>query len=524
MTPELFDQLNREVPRGLSTPQLRSKVHIWTKRDERDLAGYGRKFLPPEARRALEELESCESLSEPDDFPWRPPKAPVRLPTLNYLHITQAYFPIGYVLRAFAPDVQMVFVQFIEGQHQPFLLDRENGLLKAVHPGELRTKILEAGIPAGTHLWLEYEGSEKYRIGPRRLPFKRMVPCRLAHLEDDHLHIEHTQISMRYEGDPALFKADMRLEDMEALLAEASRVDLSVRDAMISAMQEICATDPSHRTHWLDLLNAVFLKRVCSPSSVLFLLYTQPCFVPLGGGYFRYKATPVASVTNIPKRTDRLSQLWDGLLSNPVLPDPLTNERTIVRSRLEVPSQVSPTLAPDLELPSLLSQPERESEISMTALPFVTVEEKRMESLVLSNYEPDRFTTQTEAAVPMSEDRKEDPEGLSYRQEELEDAEPSALSVSAGETNSESEASAYVPFEDAPAEFSFFSPTLGLKPRPAWVNAPVPPNPPNPNTADTRHFVYRPKIPIRPLHKQPFYRRVFFYLRGWLSRIFRKTA
>ena len=523
-TPELFNQLNREVPRGLSTPQLRSKVHIWTKRDEQDLAGYGRKFMPTEARRALEELESGESLSELDASPWRPPKAPVRLPTLNYLHITQAYFPVGYVLRAFAPDVQMFFVQFIDGNHQPFLLDRENGLLKAIHPGKLGTKILEDGIPAGTTLWLEYEGSEKYRIAPQRLPFKRMVPCKLAHLQDGDLHIESIQISMRYKGAPSLFKADMRFEEIEALSAEASRVNLSVRDAMIYAMQEICATDLSHRAHWLDILNAVFLKRVSSPNSVLFLLYTQPCFEPLGGGYFRYKPTPVASVTNIHKRTDRLSQLWEGLLSNPVLPDPLAKERATVRARLEVRYPVSPTLAPDLELPSLLSQPETKPAMSVTALPFVTVEEKRIESLLLSHYEPDRFTTRIEAAVLMSEDGTENPEGLSYRQGGLEDAEHSALSVSAGETNSENEASAYVPFEDAHAEFSFFSPTLGLEPRPAWVNAPVQPNSPVPNIADTRRLVYRTKIPIRPLHKQPFYRRVFFYLRGWLSRAFRKIA
>ena len=244
-TPELFNQLNRDVPRGLSTPQLRSKVHVWTKRDKQDLAGYGRKIISPEALRALEELEFGERLPEPDDFPWRPPKAPLRLPALNYLHITQSYFPVGYLLGAFAPDVQMVFLQFMDGPHQPFLLDRENGLLKAIYPGGLRAKILEAGIPAGTHLWLEHEKNEKYRIAPRRLPFKRMVPCKLAQLEKGQLHIQPIQISMRYEGAPTLFKADLRSEEIEALFAEASRVNFNLRVAMISAMQEICATDPS---------------------------------------------------------------------------------------------------------------------------------------------------------------------------------------------------------------------------------------------------------------------------------------
>ena len=38
------------------------------------------------------------------------------------------------------------------------------------------------------------------------------------------------------------------------------------------------------------------------------------------------------------------------------------------------------------------------------------------------------------------------------------------------------------------------------------------------NTINTRRFApRRTKIPIRPLHKQPFYRRFLFYLRRWLS-------
>ena len=147
--------------------------------------------------------------------------------------------------------------------------------------------------------------------------------------------------------------------------------------------------------------------------------------------------------------------------------------------------------------------------------------EKRLESLLLSNYESDFFTTRTDAIVPLSEQGRDDPEGLSYGQGEREDAQPSALSVE--EANSESEGSSSVPFEDAHVEFSFLSPTLGPERRPAWVNAPVQPNPPYPNTADPRRLVYRSKIPIHPLHKQAFYRRILFFLRGWLSRRFRKT-
>ena len=40
------------------------------------------------------------------------------------------------------------------------------------------------------------------------------------------------------------------------------------------------------------------------------------------------------------------------------------------------------------------------------------------------------------------------------------------------------------------------------------------------DTTNMRRPVYGPKIPVRPLHKRPFYQRIFFYL----SRIFRKTT
>jgi hypothetical protein len=401
-TPELFHQLNREMPGGLPAVPIRSRVTGHTKRDEQDLAGYDSKFMPAEARRTLEELGIGEKPSTPEASPWRPPKEAVQLPALNYLHITQAYFPVCTVLRAFGPHVQMVFIQFIHGDDQPFLLDREHGLLKAVHPQILQTRILEHDLPAGTSLWLEYQGGERYRIAPRLLPFKRRVTCKLAYLGNGQLHIEHTQISMRYEGAPSLFKTSMRFEEIEALLAEASRADLSVRDAMIYAMQEICGTDPDGRAHWLDLFNTVFLKRICSPRAISSLLYTQPCFESLGGGFFRYKPM-VEVVTKMRKRNDRLSQLWDDLLSDRVPLHPVVNERITVTADFEASDPISAPFAPDLERVSLLSVPETEPESFVTAPSYAVVEEdtatitvleeeEGIELLLVSTYEPDPFT------------------------------------------------------------------------------------------------------------------------------------
>jgi hypothetical protein len=531
-TPELFNQLNREVPQGLPTPPIRSNMPIWTKRDKKDLAGYDGKFMPAEAQRALEELGIVERLPELEESPWRPPKGSVRLPALNYLHITQAYFPVGLVLHSFAPDVEMVFVQFINSHHQPFLLDRENGLLKAVHPEELRTRILKEGIPAGTYLWLEYEGNARYRIAPRLLPFKRLVSCKLADLAHGHLHIEHTQISMMYEGDPSLFKTNMRFEEIEALFAEAGRVALSVRDALIYAMQELCATDPDHRAHRLDLSNAVFLQRMCSPHSVSLLLYTQPCFEQLGGGYFRYKPTPDAPVSNPRKRKDRLSKLWDNLRSNPVAPNPVAEERTTVAGGLEGSHPVFPLFTPDLGFPSHLRGAETESDFSVLALPFVEVDEDTagptvpkdetpIEALLLSYDEPVP-STPTDAVEPVSSHWRDSLDMLLHSLEEPVNREPSALH--AEEANTETEAFSGTSLEPADEGSDSFSSPFRWDPKPAWIDVPSQANPPLPSTANTRPSVFISKIPRRPLHKQLLYRRVFFYLRAWLSRIFRETV
>jgi hypothetical protein len=302
-TPALFAELNREVPRGLPVPHVRSQIEIWTEQDRRDLAHMRRRRLPKDVRQALEELGEGDTIPEPPPEAWTPPAYPVKLPTLNYLHLTQAYFPVGHVIHAFAPDVRLVFVQFIDGERAPFLLDRDNELLKALEPDALRARILEGGIPAGTYLWLEYQGGEDYRIAPRPLTSSRRIPCKIAYLDHGDLRIEQDEIPMYYEGDPSVFKAEMRFEDIQALFAEASRVNLSVRDAIIYAVQELSAADPQNRAHRLEIFNAVFLKRMCSPNSVAVLLYTEPCFERLGEGYFRYN--PTAKASRVPTERGR---------------------------------------------------------------------------------------------------------------------------------------------------------------------------------------------------------------------------
>jgi hypothetical protein len=328
-TADLYTRLNREVPRGLPVPHIRSKLDIWTEQDRRDLGQSRQKSLPAEARQFLEELGEDIARPRASVQAWQPPSIPIKLPTLNYLHITQAYFPIGHLVHAFAPDVRLVFVQFIEGEHRPYLLDRDAGMLKALEPELLRAKILGDGIPAGTYLWLEYQGGENYRIAPRPLSFEHMVPCKLAYKKDGQLLIEHTEIPMHYDGDSSVFKADMRFSDIEALFAEAEQVNYSIRDVIALAIKDLCAADPHNWAHWQDIFNLVFLRRMCSPKSVSFLLYTNACFEQLGGGYFRFNPSRMEQQpAKQKKKTSRRPQIESG--PQPEVPEPSPEKETLV--------------------------------------------------------------------------------------------------------------------------------------------------------------------------------------------------
>lgn len=343
-TQGLYEQLNREIPRGLPIPRVRSKLDIWTEKDEQDFNAIEETPFSEDAYQDLEDEPVNEATPIQQDT-WQPLVHPARLRTLNYLHITQAYFPIGGIIRAFSPDVGLVWVQIIQGNHQPFLVDRHQEALKALDIENLRTTFLEAGIPAGTHLWLEYQGDEQYRIAPRPLPSPLTVPCKLAYMEDGKLRIEHTEIPMMYEGDPSVFKAEMRFSDIEALFAEARRCQLSVLDATIQSVQELCAVDPRGQAHRLDIFNAVFLKRMCSPASVPSLL-TKPCFVKLGDGYYRYTDIRGSTTTKRKNRTRKKLPEPAIFIPEPSEPQPVVEQGE------------PPLIEPEVILPDPLPTPE----------------------------------------------------------------------------------------------------------------------------------------------------------------------
>ena len=148
-------------------------------------------------------------------------------------------------------------------------------------------------------------------------------------------------------------------------------------------------------------------------------------------------------------------------------------------------------------------------------------EERGMETLLVSSDQPDP-SPPTDAAEPVSEDWRGSFDRLLHGLEELATTEPSVSS--AEEITFEREAFPDVAIEAAHEESLSFSSPFRWDPKPAWLDVPNSPKHLVPEAEAARRLVYSPKIPIRPLHKQPMYRRLFFYLRGWLGRIFRKAA
>lgn len=296
-TSDRFEAINRIVDRRLHVPILRSKVALRLAQAEGLMAGnYNELELDPQAENAIKDLEQTEPNPVVEPGTWQPPSTPIQMPLLTYLHILEAYFPLDKRLsRAFDPRVDpcVVDIQVIEGEPLRFLVSRQEGLVKCLAPDQFHYQFRsEQYIPAGTYLWLEYLRTNSYRIAPKPLAQPRTVTCKLADLVNGRLQIEETEIPIRYESDPYIFKADLRFEDIEALFKEAEQSGNSIFDALWYTFESLAQKNPDVKLHHREAFNAVFFQhRMCSPRSVVAELYSRPCFVPVGEGYFRFDPT-----------------------------------------------------------------------------------------------------------------------------------------------------------------------------------------------------------------------------------------
>jgi len=173
------------------------------------------------------------------------------------------------------------------------------------------------------------------------------------------------------------------------------------------------------------------------------------------------------TILTTPKSDARLTQLWDDLLADPVPPHPAAKGWRAAGPRFEMNREPIPFLGMD--------------ELKPTSRPWRVDLAKLFHSL-LETVDAE-FPSPAPGEAISEADRFSNPAAVA--------AHEAALTLSS-------------PFH--------------WEPKPAWINAPVQSQPPFTKVTDPRLFAPRPRIPLRPLHKQPFYRRFFFYLRRWLSR------
>lgn len=285
---------NRPVKRSPDVPRIRD---AWGEHDLRKIE----EEAEDEIEAPIHDDFGEEATEQPSDpmltmslQDWRnlpPPIGPIKLPTLTYQHIIEAYFPLTEELSQFFPPGETVGVEiiFVEKPFR-FWVNRKDKTLQAFDEDAMQfTEALRAyGIPAGTYVWLERIDEFHYRLFARALLQPRLVRAKRIWLDNQkRLHCEEIDFQMRYEGNPYLVVSELRLEDLEALWREAQLSGISILTAMCRAFQEI---DPESKgVHQTELFNAVFFRyRSCSPKTVLALLYRYQCFEPLGNGKWRY--------------------------------------------------------------------------------------------------------------------------------------------------------------------------------------------------------------------------------------------
>jgi hypothetical protein len=289
LSPDESKAVDRPIRRQPPAPRVR-----------RDNEYYERVSLPPEGQKLAEEigeeeLDEEEELSL-DEWRRRTRTEPLKLPPLTFQTIVEAYFPLNRQLSEFLPPGKLKKVRLRlrainESEPMTFWVSRgdkdKRGLKADASDREkFRKWLIREGIPAGTTLWIERISDFEYRVYAKPLEPPRIVrQVKFASFEGGELRFDLEDVEQRWEGDPLIFKSEWRFEDPEALRQEAQRIRLPIATIVRQVFEKL---DPEGQgLHWSEVFNATYLVRMCSPRTVIEILYDQPCFESLGDGRFR---------------------------------------------------------------------------------------------------------------------------------------------------------------------------------------------------------------------------------------------
>jgi hypothetical protein len=220
----------------------------------------------------------------------------VRL-TLSGQGRRQGFLPLTRAARAMLDSsVQELECRIDDGDGFPLYVDWHEGILfnQTVLPELFDAK----GLPAGAILTLERQPSRVYRLG-WNLVATVLHDVRIAELQPDG-SVKYEvirELELPCEVDDLVARADKRLEDPEALFAEAVG-----KKSVFETLCDLFDEAEDNRLHQDDLFHRVSMIRMVSYYSIMMVLQERPCFVGEDNGWWRFDP---ALGLKAPRRVDR---------------------------------------------------------------------------------------------------------------------------------------------------------------------------------------------------------------------------
>jgi hypothetical protein len=217
--------------------------------------------------------------------------------TLVYPHWRCGTLPIINRIRGLFPQATT--------HHTPIVLvdgqtgDRMQGWI--VHRGAFLYGLAEwyqrHQLPVGVHIKLERTRDPRVitvDFQPQRLTRQWF---RVAAVVEGKLTFQMRKLPAACEYDEllAIGEDDTRLID--ALWNAANRSDVTLFDVMVQVMPDLIRLSPQGTVHAKTIYSAVNVLKRVPPGPVFALLASEPCFVPMGGGYWTFDETLVGSET-----------------------------------------------------------------------------------------------------------------------------------------------------------------------------------------------------------------------------------
>jgi hypothetical protein len=176
----------------------------------------------------------------------------------------------------------------------PLYIDRRTGVL---HNEEKLPEFFGSqNIPAGGIVYLRHVHEKTFKLYYKKGKYT-VQNVRLAEMVDGHLeYIDVPTMSIPCEIAEFVFRADKRLEDREALFAEAFGKK-SVFATLVDIFDKL---GPGTKLHQDALFNLLFNIRQVTRFTVFEELHRRPCFIYEGDGFYSFDPTLVLA-DNAPK-------------------------------------------------------------------------------------------------------------------------------------------------------------------------------------------------------------------------------